>query len=372
MKHFIKFSLALCLIIACMLCVSAETVTGNVNTNISWSYDTESATLTISGSGELPTYGMVSIFAGEDFFDKVESVVIEEGITKINDYNFYFCQQLSSITLPESLTYIGTQAFAYVRNLERIHFPAAMVGMGNYPFLSCEGLAFFDVHEDNPVYSNDESGVLLNKDKTTLLIFPHNHVTQDYTVPRGVTTIADFAFYQCIWLTSLNFPDTVTTISDYAFINCYGLKSAKIPPSVTTIGTSVFGGATQVVVKGYSGSYIETYASNNRLSFSAISECADHVYSEWVTAKEPTVSTEGTKYRECINCFAYQSEIIPTITPEEPPLGDLDEDGIVTVADAMTLVKSIINDALLEGADMNGDGKVNLLDVIRILKSIIV
>ena len=41
--------------------------------------------------------------------------------------------------------------------------------MANYVFYGCTGLTGIWVDENNPAFSNDESGVLFNKQKTTLI-----------------------------------------------------------------------------------------------------------------------------------------------------------------------------------------------------------
>ncbi|MBQ4556489.1 MAG: dockerin type I repeat-containing protein, partial [Clostridia bacterium] len=51
-------------------------------------------------------------------------------------------------------------------------------------------------------------------------------------------------------------------------------------------------------------------------------------------------------------------------------VGDIDGDGLVTVLDALMLIRTIVNDETVNNGDINGDGKVGLLDVIRILKLI--
>ena len=57
-----------------------------------------------------------------------------------------------------------------------------------------------------------------------------------------VTSIGDYAFYDCSGLTSVTIPSSVTSIGGYAFYNCSGLTSVTIPSSVTSIGGSVFYG----------------------------------------------------------------------------------------------------------------------------------
>ena len=59
-------------------------------------------------------------------------------------------------------------------------------------------------------------------------------------VTYNVTTIGEYAFYDCSGLTSITIPNSVTTIGDYAFEHCSGLTSITIGNSVTTIGNDAF------------------------------------------------------------------------------------------------------------------------------------
>ena len=59
-------------------------------------------------------------------------------------------------------------------------------------------------------------------------------------VDYAVTSIGDFAFFNCSDLTSITIPNSVTSIGDYAFRDCSGLTSISIPNSVTSIGESAF------------------------------------------------------------------------------------------------------------------------------------
>lgn len=48
--------------------------------------------------------------------------------------------------------------------------------------------------------------------------------------------------------------------------------------------------------------------------------------------------------------------------------GDVNGDGVVSVADVMTVLKAVINDETVDNADMNNDGRLGLVDVLRILR----
>ena len=61
-------------------------------------------------------------------------------------------------------------------------------------------------------------------------------------IPDSVTSIGERAFYYCRKLTSVTIPNSVTSIGDWAFRDCISLTSVEIPDSVTSIGNSAFSG----------------------------------------------------------------------------------------------------------------------------------
>ena len=66
------------------------------------------------------------------------------------------------------------------------------------------------------------------------------------TFDGDVTTIGDYAFYNCTSLTSVTIPDSVTSIGDSAFHGCKSLTNVTIPDSVTSIGRSAFAHCTSL------------------------------------------------------------------------------------------------------------------------------
>ena len=51
----------------------------------------------------------------------------------------------------------------------------------------------------------------------------------------AVTSIGDYAFYECYYLASIAIPNSVTSIGSGAFYSCRGLTSITFPNSVTVL-----------------------------------------------------------------------------------------------------------------------------------------
>ena len=76
-----------------------------------------------------------------------------------------------------------------------------------------------------------------------------NEVSGDLVIPSRVsdgkaiytvTSIGEYAFYECSGLTSVTITEGVTSIGEEAFYECSGLTSVTIPESVTSIGEGAF------------------------------------------------------------------------------------------------------------------------------------
>lgn len=72
----------------------------------------------------------------------------------------------------------------------------------------------------------------------------YDYLSQIVTVKidEGVTTIGDYAFYECVNLTSVSIPDSVVSIGRGAFYYCESLTGVVIPDQVTSIGNNAFYG----------------------------------------------------------------------------------------------------------------------------------
>lgn len=126
------------------------------------------------------------------FYEKgVMEVFIPDTVTHIGERAFEFCE-ITRVTIPESVTYIGDWAFSSCKGLTRVSIPSGVIEIADNAFCECKSLVEISVDADNPNYSSID-GVLFNKDKTTLFIYPMSK-SLVYTVPESVTDIKSCAF----------------------------------------------------------------------------------------------------------------------------------------------------------------------------------
>ena len=153
--------------------------------------------------------------------------------------DFENCVGLTSIKLPDGMVNIGNGVFDGCTKLASIEIPKSVKNIGNSAFSGCISLTGINVSENNTAYCS-ENGVLYNKAKTEIMRFPCQKTDTSFTIPNGVTGIANGAFENCRNLTGITIPKGAKSIGDDVFSNCEGLTSITIPDGVTSIGSSAF------------------------------------------------------------------------------------------------------------------------------------
>ncbi len=121
-----------------------------------------------------------------------------------------------------------------------------------------DGLSFihpkrFVVDQNNTLYTTDSIGCLLSKDMSCLICYPSGLEKESFIVPEYVDTIFNRAFSQCLFLKSLNIPDTVKEVSWGWLIYCDNLETIRVNEAAMKVYPSgyfktwVFGADVQTI-----------------------------------------------------------------------------------------------------------------------------
>jgi len=262
----------------------------------------DDGTLKISGTGK-----MTSSRPWEKYIEDIIAVEILEGVTNIGYQAFWKCTNLESVIISNTVTDIEAYVFAGCSALKDLIIPSSVKNINTTVFRGCSNLENIFVDGDNQNYLS-ENGILFNKEKTTIVKYPEAKLDTVYEIPKGITQIADSAFWESENLMNIEIPDTVTRIQDTAFYGCINIQSLTIPKSVTYIYRSslTFSGVNSI--KAYCGSYAEEYATkyySDKLS-------VIHDYEE-TTRVEATCLEEGNIIYTCVGCSdTYNEEISAT------------------------------------------------------------
>lgn len=139
-----------------------------------------------------------SAFARNAIF---ETVVVPEGVTKVESLAFSNCEKLTNVYLPSTLSSISTTSAS--------------------PFDSCPNIKKITV--------------------------PNYMVSGSSVIPKNVFSSSKSK------IKSVEFSDTITSISANAFSGFSSMTSITIPESVTQIGNSAFGGCSSLTTINYKG-----------------------------------------------------------------------------------------------------------------------
>ena len=257
--------------------------------------------------------GITSIDAGAfSGCTTLTSVTIGNGVISVSGGAFSDCTALTSITIPDSVTSVGGNAFRGCTSLKNITIGKNVKEIGGGAFSGCSALESIEI----------PFGV------TTL-------ACSKWTDENGYSYSSDGLFQGCTSLKSVILPESLITIDDYAFYNCTKLKNITIPRSVTSIGYRALVTYNQELdkysfvvdsISGYTGSYAETYAKENGITFIALDAAAcNHTHTEIKNQSAATCTQNGnTGDIYCADC------------------GELLQKGTVIIADGHPSAKWVI------------------------------
>ena len=265
-------SLVLALVLVCGLlpwtAPAARAVGGSCGANTSWTFNTSSGVLTISGSGATNDWTHWDNLPWAVYRTQIKTVIINSGVTRLGDQAFHNCTNITSVSFPSTLTEIGTACFRFDKNITSLNLPSGLKTIRQDAFTYCDGLtsvtipasvtliepgAFtvcrglqtIQVASGNTVYTS-YGDCLYNKSLTVLHQVPAGK-SGSFTVPSGVGSIQEYAFGFCENLTDISLPASVSTIGKGCFNHCSSLTQITVPTNVKRIEYFTFYGCSNLV-----------------------------------------------------------------------------------------------------------------------------
>ena len=180
-------------------------------------------------------------------------VTIPDGVTNIGNYTFRNCTGLTSIKIPKNVTSIGKNAFDGCTDLKEVllengsTLTSESLGVDASIIKTYwnEGDLTWTLTADGTLTISGK-GAMKNYDANNSPVAQKTDSVKKVVIQEGVTSIGDYAFFDCSNLTDITIPESVTSIEECAFQNCSSLTDITIPGSVTSIGECAFQGCSSL------------------------------------------------------------------------------------------------------------------------------
>lgn len=240
--------------------VFAAEESGSCGANVVWTYD--DGTLTIEGSGAMTDYASRSEQPWADLAEDITAIRVNNGVTKVGDYAFYYCYNASAVILASSVTEIGEAAFWGCASLDGVTLPENLTAIGDFAFGSCADL-------------------------------------NDLAVPASVTSLGDRVFEGCSDLNSAVILAEVETLGARTFFNCRSLTAVYLNAALQSIEQDAFTNCTSLTdlyVSGDLTAWAPTAADGNGAFTSLTAEPFN--YGETATLTIEYVYEDGSEAAE--------------------------------------------------------------------------
>ena len=177
----------------------APVTSGEVCPGITWTYDTGSKTLTVSGSGLITLKDLTgNTHPWDAFKTEIEHLIIGEGITGTDSIKvFANLSALQTVQFPDSLTKLATGTFATDTALSSVVLPKTIKSIGNVVFSMCTGLTSLTIQNRTMTVSAEECWSSDNrKAPDGLIVYGYKWMSDDNKKDDNLTDFYRYVQWQ--------------------------------------------------------------------------------------------------------------------------------------------------------------------------------
>jgi hypothetical protein len=167
----------------------------NSSSEIAWSVDEQTGTLTFSGTTAMSFYSETKLAPWYPYRDIITSVAAEEGVTSIYSMGLFMLDELASISLPASIIQFEINQNPKLENIE--------LAAGNTSFMLSDGVLYSANGVVAYACERDKSGAFVSPSALKQIqdfCFAHTDITS-FKLNTNVSAIGDGAFAYCDQLT---------------------------------------------------------------------------------------------------------------------------------------------------------------------------
>ena len=274
MKKIYSLILSFVMVIS-MFCGATPIQASTTTSGDGWSLQNGVLTVTKNVSSQFMNYDW------HKYADEIIEVIVKEGVTKINNYQFYNLTNLTLVSLPNTLKTIGYNAFQYDESLEHIDLPDSLVKVGTGVF---DGSGLKSIVLPGAIYE----GTLL---KNCLSL-------QSVTIKSGAE-IGSSMFSGCKRLNSIIIQEGVSTLPAYSFDECTNLHYIMLSRDVKYTDKAFGYGDARIfddlVIAGPSGYAAQKYAEKLKVNFYDTSKNPEPK-SRFITCNDETYYFDANGY----------------------------------------------------------------------------
>lgn len=348
-----------------------EVTYGPCGSDAFWTYDANTSTITITGTGSIASYYVGSAYPWYSLYSNVTKVIFEDGVTDIPSYVFEYMSNIKTVRLPNTLQKLACDAFNKCTSLNNIIIPASVTALDYMGYFNgCTSLT--DVY--------------------------YMGTAQEWSCIENNTVVGNRNIHYLV-LTERAEP-TCTTVGMEAY---YQFDDASVYPAYYNLDKQPIAQPALIPVLGHD--YETNWTTDTAPTCTAVgskshhcSRCDDkidatdipangHTNAESVVENkvDATCTAEG-HYDSVIYCSACKAELsretiftskvdhqysdqgVCTVCGDKKEFlaGDINGDGSVTVLDISALIDIASGDGsvvFFAPPDINGDGSVTVLDV---------